>query len=192
MTPHCLIVIGASAGGVETLKRLFSIIPSNLPAAIFVTIHLSPNHPSHLPEILSGCNGFVAKNPGDEEVIEPGVIYVAPPNRHMLIEDGTAVLATGPKENRHRPAINVLFRSAAYAHGPKVIGVLLTGALDDGTSGLWTIKRRGGIAIVQDPTEALHPQMPKNAIENVAVDYVVPVADIPALLTLLCKTEVPT
>jgi len=155
-------------------------------------MHLSPNHPSHLAEIVQNTDGFVAKNPSEEETIEPGFVYVAPPNKHMFIEDGKVVLATGPKENRHRPAINVLFRSAAYVYGPKAIGVILSGTLDDGTSGLWEIKRKGGIAIVQDPADALHAQMPTNAIENVAVDYVLPVADIPRLLLSLCTAEVKT
>src|SRR5215831_303891 len=171
MKEACVVVIGASAGGVETLKALFAGMPSHFPAAIFITMHLSPNHPSHLAEIVQNADGFVAKNPSEEETIKRGFVYIAPPNRHMLIEDGKVLLMTGPKENRHRPAINVLFRSAAYAYGPKVIGVILSGALDDGTSGLWEIKRKGGIAIVQDPTEALHPGMPNNAIENVSVDY---------------------
>jgi two-component system chemotaxis response regulator CheB len=114
---------------------------------------------------------------------------VAPPNRHLVVEDGSSNVIASPKENRTRPAINPLFRTAAAAYGPRVIGVILTGVLDDGTAGLWEIKRRGGIAIVQSPDEALHPQMPQSAIANVDVDYTAPLDEIADLITSLCKCE---
>lgn len=185
-----VIVIGASAGGVEALTFLFDQMPSRLPAPMFVVQHLAPWHRSHLTEILSK-DGHEARNPLMEEPIQQGIIYVAPPNCHMLLEDGKVKAVPGPKENRQRPAINVLFRSAAQEFGPRVIGVVLSGTLDDGTCGIWDIKRRGGIAIVQDPADAAHPQMPRSVIENVNVDYVRPLAEIPQLLTSLCSVEVP-
>jgi two-component system chemotaxis response regulator CheB len=189
-TANKIVVIGGSAGALQALETLFARVPSELPATIFVVLHLASHLPSNLPRILSSLDGWVARNPMAEEKIEPGAVYVASPDRHMLIEKGRVKSVMGPKENRHRPAVNVLFRSAAYEYGGKVIGVVLSGSLDDGTSGLWEIKRRGGVAIVQDPTDAVHPWMPRSAIENADVDYVRPVAEIPELLVSLCSSEV--
>jgi two-component system chemotaxis response regulator CheB len=179
-----IIVIGASAGGVETLRRLVPLLPPDLPVSIFVVLHVLPHTRSYLPEILSR-NGFKVCHAADGSPIERGRIYIAPPNHHLLIEAGHMHLSSGPRENRHRPAVNPLFRSAALAYGPRVIGVILSGNLDDGTAGLWEIKRRSGIAIVQDPEEALHPGMPQSAISNVDVDYVVKLDELPSLLVTL-------
>lgn len=157
MPGHDIIVIGASAGGVEALVTLTRSLHRNLQAAVFVVLHIPPQSPSLLPEILSRAGQLKAVQAADDMKIEHGHIYVAPPDHHMLVERGKVRVVHGPKENRHRPAVDPLFRSAALAYGPRVIGVILTGALDDGTAGLLAVKRRGGIAIVQDPDEALYP-----------------------------------
>jgi two-component system, chemotaxis family, protein-glutamate methylesterase/glutaminase len=186
----CLIVIGTSAGGVDALRELFRSLPSNLPAAICVVMHVSPLHASHLPEILNDVSLMPVHHARSNERLEPGNVYVAPPNRHLRVTDSKTLLTTGPRENRHRPAIDPLFRSAAHAYGARTIGVVLTGGLDDGTAGLWEIKNEGGVAVVQSPEDALHPSMPRNAIENVDVDYAVPIREMAELLTTLCISEV--
>lgn len=171
MPGHDIIVIGTSSGGVEALKRLVSDIPRDLPAALFIVLHRPADSPSLLVEILESVSRLPVVSAIDGEAIKMGHIYVAPPDRHLLIEQEHIRLTRGPRENRFRPAIDPLFRSAAYAYGPRVVGVVLTGNLDDGTAGLWAIKDRGGIAIVQDPEEALYPSMPSSAMANVEVDY---------------------
>jgi two-component system chemotaxis response regulator CheB len=143
-----------------------------------------------LPEILNRAGKLKAKHPADGEAIEMGQIYIAPPDRHLLLQSERIRLTKGPKENRFRPAVDPLFRSAAYAFGPRVVGVVLTGALDDGTAGLWAIKDRGGIAVVQDPAEAEQPSMPASALANVEVDHCLPVSEIPALLLTLSQQPV--
>jgi two-component system chemotaxis response regulator CheB len=180
-----IIVIGASAGGVEALQRVISGLRPDIPAALFVVLHISPWSISRLPEILMRSGPLPASHPSNGTPIQTGHIYVAPPDQHLLLNDGHVQLGAGPKENRHRPAVNVLFRSAALAYGPRVIGLILTGALDDGTSGLWEIKQHGGKAIVQDPSDALFADMPRSALENVSVDHAVPLEEIAPLLTAL-------
>jgi two-component system chemotaxis response regulator CheB len=184
-----IVVVGASAGGMDALERLVSRLPADLPAAVFVVWHLSPGIKSVLPSVLSRAGPLRACNPEDGDPIVPGRIYVAPSDHHLLVERGYVRVTRGPKENRFRPAVDPLFRSAAYMYGPRVIGVVLSGALDDGTAGLWTIKLRGGTAIVQEPSEALHRSMPLNALENVAVDYKLPAAEIGELLGALSRQE---
>lgn len=184
-----IIVIGASAGGVDALKTLFSTLPQNLSAAIFVVIHRPPRAPSLLAEILQRRASLRINDAVDGESIQQGRVYLAPPDRHIVIEQGHLHLSAGPKENRSRPAINPLFRSAALTYGSRLVGIILTGALDDGTLGLWEIKRRGGIAIVQEPDQAQHRQMPDSAIENVAVDYRVRLAQMGPLLVSLTAQE---
>jgi len=170
---------------VDALRKLVSSLPGDLPAAVFVVLHRPPDQPSLLAEILSSAGQLPAENAIDGEPIVAGRVYVAPPDQHMLIEQNHVRLTTGPKENRFRPAIDPLFRSAAYGYGPRVIGVVLTGNLDDGTAGLWAIKDRGGIAIVQDPEEAPFPSMPRTAMSQVDVDYCLPMREIgPTLVTL--------
>jgi two-component system chemotaxis response regulator CheB len=185
-----IIVIGCSVGGVEALQRLVAPLPKDFPAAIFVVLHLAPQSTSVLPHILMRAGSLPSVHPRNGEPIRLGRIYVAPPDNHLLIEDGKIRLARGPKENRHRPAIDPLFRSAARWYGPRVIGVVLTGSLDDGTAGLLAIKKRRGIAIVQDPDDAFCGDMPRSAMEIVDVDYVVPLDRIPELLQKLVPTEV--
>jgi two-component system, chemotaxis family, protein-glutamate methylesterase/glutaminase len=185
MPGHDIVVVGASAGGVETLIKLVEKLPADLPASVFVVLHIPAQNPSLMPEILSRSGQLKAVHPMDDEAIQQRCIYVAPPDLHLLVERGRVHLLRGPKENRHRPAIDPLFRSAAAAYGPRVVGVVLTGSLDDGTAGLLAIKRLGGVAIVQDPVDALYPSMPLHALEHVDVDYKLPVSEIGPLITRL-------
>jgi len=187
---HNIVVVGASAGGVETLIKLVGSLPADLPASVLVVLHIPAQNPSLLPEILSRAGQLKAVHPKDGEAIQQGCIYVAPPDRHLLAAQGHVHLVRGPKENRLRPAIDPLFRSAAIAYGPKVVGVVLTGSLDDGTAGLRAIKRLGGVAIVQDPEEALYPSMPLSALEHVAIDYKLPVSAIGPLIVSLTRKPV--
>lgn len=184
---HDIIVVGASTGGVEALAQLAYALPSDLAAAVFVVLHVSPQATSYLPQILSRSGPLRAIHPADGEPICPGRIYVAPPDLHLMLESGRMQLVRGPRENRNRPAVDPLFRSAALAYGPRVIGIVLTGALDDGTAGLQTIKQRGGIAVVQDPKDALIPSMPESALEFVDVDYCLPLAKIGPMLARLAR-----
>jgi two-component system, chemotaxis family, protein-glutamate methylesterase/glutaminase len=184
-----IVVVGASAGGMEALQKLVSRLPRDFAGSVFIVWHLAPGAKSMLPQILSKAGPLPAVNPQDGDRIEPGRIYVAPNDHHMLLEKGTIRIARGPKENRFRPAVDPLFRSAAYIYGPRVIGVVLTGALDDGTAGLWTIKLRGGTAIVQEPSEAQVRAMPLNALDNVEVDHKLPALEIGALLGRLVREQ---
>jgi two-component system, chemotaxis family, protein-glutamate methylesterase/glutaminase len=185
METRDIIVIGASAGGLEAIKQLVANLPANLEAAVFIVWHMAPDIKGILPHVLNKQKKLYAINATDREQIVTSRIYVAPPNRHLLIEKGQVRVTHGPKENGFRPAIDPLFRSAAYHHGPRVIGIILSGSLDDGTSGLWTIKKYGGLAIVQDPLEAEVPSMPEHAIQAVAVDHIVPVSEMAPLLEKL-------
>ena len=186
-----IVVIGASAGGMEALQKLVARLPRDLPASVFIVWHLSPGAKSILPSVLSKAGPLNAVHPRDGDRIERSRIYVAPNDHHMLLENGYIRVARGPKENRFRPAIDPLFRSAAYVYGPRVIGVVLTGALDDGTAGLWTIKLRGGTTVVQEPEEALIRSMPLNALENVAVDHKLTVVEIGDLIARLVREDAP-
>ena len=183
-----IIVIGASFGGVEALKMLVSGLPKGFHASVFLVQHRTSHAPSLLPEILMKAGPLPASSPADFEPIEQGHIYVAPPGYHMILERGLVRLMRGPKESRARPAIDALFRSAAYAYGLRVVGVVLTWLLKDGTAGLWAVKDRGGTAIVQDPEEAIAPSMPQSALQNVAVDYCLPLGEIAPLLAQLAST----
>lgn len=187
-TYHDIVVIGASAGGIEALRTLLGELPPDLPASIFVVVHLSPQSPGVLPEILSRAGPLPAHLALDNAPFEHGHVYTAPPDRHLLLENEHMRLTTGPKENRARPAVDPLFRSAAYAYGPRVIGIILSGSLDDGTAGLWAVKDRGGIAIVQDPRDAMYRSMPQNALRYVRADYRLSAAEIGKLLPeLVCQ-----
>ena len=187
MANRDVIVVGASAGGVEALSRLARNLPQDLPASVFVVLHIPAQSTSLLPMILSRAGSLPASHPEDGERIENGRIYVAPPDRHLMIEPGRIRVVRGPTENRHRPAIDPLFRSAARAYGPRVIGVILTGTLDDGTAGLVAVKIAGGLAVVQDPSDAFCAGMPKSALRYVEVDYVLPLREIGPLLTRLSR-----
>ena len=191
MPNHDIIVVGTSAGGVEALQILVRELPCDLPAAVFIVLHVAPTGPSLLDEILTRAGPLVATQGIDGEMITPGHIYVAGPDHHLLVEPGHVRVTRGPKEHRFRPAIDVLFRSAAYAYGPRVIGVILTGALDDGTAGLWAVKDQGGLAVVQDPLDALHASMPLSAMRHVAVDHCVPLAKLAPTLVRLASEPAP-
>jgi two-component system, chemotaxis family, protein-glutamate methylesterase/glutaminase len=184
---HDIVTIGASSGGVEALMKLVRRLPPDLPAAVFVVNHLSEIFPSALPRILKRAGPLAAAHPKDGDQIESGRIYVAPPTFHMLLEPGHIRVVRGPKENRHRPAVDPLFRTAARAYGSRVVGVVLTGALNDGTAGLLAVKRRGGVAVVQDPDEAPVSGMPQSALEYVDVDHCLPLEKIAPLLVRLSR-----
>jgi len=169
--PPALVVVGSSAGGIEALTTLVCNLPRDIPAAFFVVVHIPSEAPSVLPEILSRAGSLPASSARDGAPIEHGHIYIAPPNHHLLLTSDAMRLTRGPSENRHRPAIDPLFRSAALSFGSRVVGVILSGALDDGTVGLLAIKRAGGVAMVQDPTTATFPSMPTSALTYVPVDW---------------------
>ena len=174
MPDHDIVVVGASAGGVEALAGLAASLPTGLPAAVFVVLHVPSTGTSALPDILARKGPLPASHVKGGEPIEPGRIYIAPPDHHLLLRQGHMHLSRGPRENGHRPAVDPLFRSAAREYATRVVGVILSGALDDGTAGLLAIKSRGGVAVVQDPGDAIYPGMPGNALEVVKVDHVVP------------------
>jgi two-component system chemotaxis response regulator CheB len=182
-----VVVIGASAGGVETLRVLVSRFPRDFPAAVFIVLHTSAGAPNLLTGLLLRTSTLPVETAANGKAIESGHIYVAPPDNHLLVQRGHMELVHGPAENGHRPAIDVLFHSAAHSHGSRVIGVVLTGYLDDGTAGLDTIKRHGGTAVVQNPDDAIASSMPQHAIDNVEVDYVAAAADIPGLLASIIR-----
>ena len=186
-----IVVIGASTGGVAALIELVKVLPADFPAPIFVVMHVPADSPSILPQLLNSVSALQARHPQDGEVVEAGVIYVARPDHHLLLEGNRVLVTRGPKENRFRPSIDALFRSAAYTYGPRVTGVVLTGYLDDGTSGLWSVQRMGGVAVVQAPYDAEQPSMPTNALEFVAADYIVPLAQLGALLVRLTQERAP-
>lgn len=186
MKPNTLVVIGASAGGVEALRSLVAGLPEQLEAAICVVLHTPADSASGLPSILARAGRLPAEHARDGQPLRAGCILVAPPDRHLSVLDGKVRVARGPKENGHRPAIDPLFRSAARAAGEGVIGVVLSGVLDDGAAGLQAISNGGGLVIVQDPADALFDAMPMSAIERVGrPDHVVPAQELGSLIGLL-------
>jgi two-component system chemotaxis response regulator CheB len=185
---HDIIVIGASAGGIESLITLTGELPADFPAAVFVVVHFPAQSTSVLPRILTRSGPLPATHAQHGEAIRPGRIYVAVPDHHLLVRQGVIHVVRGSKENRCRPAIDPLFRSAALAYGPRVVGVILSGTLGDGTAGLLSVKQRGGVAIVQDPADAMFPDMPRNALEYIKADYVAPLQEIARVLVDLVHT----
>lgn len=186
-----MIVIGTSAGGVEALSVLVRGFPADLEASVFVVLHTAPESPGVLADILARIGPLPAVTVQTAARIQPGTIYVARPDYHLVIEPGRVRSTKGPRENRFRPAVDPLFRSAAQTYGPRVIGVVLTGGLDDGTAGLWAVKHLGGTAVVQDPADAFAPSMPKSAMQHVTVDHCVPLVEIAPLLVRLSREAVP-
>jgi two-component system, chemotaxis family, protein-glutamate methylesterase/glutaminase len=183
-----VIVVGTSAGGVEALKALFSGLPADLDAIVLVVLHIAPTSPGYLPVAFGKAGPLPCVHPKQGQRLEKGHIYLAPPDHHMLVEArGTIRLSRGPKENRSRPAVDPLFRSAALAFGAKVIGVILTGNLDDGTAGLLAVKQSGGTTVVQSPVDAEAPSMPLNAARHVKIDHQVSLSEMAPLLARLTK-----
>jgi two-component system chemotaxis response regulator CheB len=180
-----IVVIGGSAGALEPLRALVAAMPADLPASIFVVLHLAPSTPTVLPQMLSRGSRIAAREAVDGEPIEQGRIYVAAADRHLLVRDGHVLVTRGPTENRARPAIDPLFRSAARAFGSRVVGVVLSGYLDDGAAGLYAVKAAGGATVVQAPDDALVPNMPLAALEAVHADHVIRADEIGALLVRL-------
>jgi two-component system chemotaxis response regulator CheB len=185
-----LVVIGASAGGIDAVRAILAALPRELPASVCVVLHTSADSPGILDRIFAGVGTLRAVAVEGTERMRPGTIYVPPPDHHLVVAPSTVSATRGPRENRFRPAIDPLFRSAAQAYGPRVIGVILTGGLDDGTAGLWAVKRMGGVAVVQDPDDALVPSMPRSALAHVAVDHCAPLADIASLITRLATEDI--
>jgi two-component system chemotaxis response regulator CheB len=190
MTHAQIVVIGASAGGLEALRALITDLPGDFAVPICVVMHMSPQSPGLLHEILGRSTQLSVVKAADRDRLKPGTIYLPPPDCHLTVEPGRVRVSKGPRENLFRPAIDPLFRSAAQVYGPAAIGVILTGNLDDGTAGLWAIKQMGGVAVVQDPADSLFPSMPRTAIRHVNVDHIVPRAAIPALLGRLVAAPV--
>lgn len=187
---HDVVVVGTSAGGVQALKALAAGMPANYGGSIFVVIHTAPDSPGLLPQILERGGPLPARYPDDGEAIEPGHIYLAPPDQHLVIRPGHLHLSRGPRENASRPSVNPLFRSAARSYGPRVVGVILTGTLDDGTAGLIAVEEAGGVTIVQDPDDADFRDMPESALAFVDADHVLPLAEIPRCVVSLSQRPV--
>lgn len=191
-TRYDIIVIGASMGGFEALRQLISEFPADLAAAVFVVLHISSDHESSLAAIF-GRNAKVPVVPAkDHDLIKRGHVYIAVPDFHLRIDGKHVLLDHGPKHNFHRPAVDPLFSSAAKEYGQRVVGVVLTGALDDGTVGLMDIKRFGGMTVVQDPKDAVNPSMPASALSCVPIDHCVPLSEMGSLLSSLAGQSVDT
>jgi two-component system chemotaxis response regulator CheB len=185
-TGHDIVVVGTSAGGLDALDKLIGQLPTDLAASIFIVQHMAPeNSGAALTRRLSRHAAFQAKLAAEGERFIRGRIYIAPPDNHLLLTKDRLMVRKGARENRSRPGIDPLFRSAAVAHGSRVVGVLLTGALDDGTAGLIAVQRCGGVTVVQDPSDAAYPGMPQSALDNLDVDFCVPLAAMGPLLARL-------
>jgi two-component system, chemotaxis family, protein-glutamate methylesterase/glutaminase len=189
MPARDIIVIGASAGGTDAIRKLVAGFPPDLPASVFVTIHVPGNRGGILPAVITSAGPLVAVHPQDGEPIRHGRIYVAPPDYHLLIRSDHVHLGHGPRENLQRPCINVMFRSAATSYGERVAGVLLTGLLDDGAAGLWEIQQHNGATVVQEPEEAVYRSMPDSAIRGLNVQYIERIAQMGPLLTRLANAN---
>jgi two-component system chemotaxis response regulator CheB len=185
------VVVGASAGGVAAIRTLVAGLPADFPGRILVVLHIPPSGGNALASILSRSTSLKVRLAANQDQLEPGLVLVARADHHLVVVDDTVLLTRGPQENGHRPAVDVLFRSAARSLGPRTIAVVLSGALDDGSAGLRAIRARGGIGVVQDPEDAQYSGMPSNAVRAADPEYVLPVADIPAVLAQLVTEEVP-
>lgn len=185
--PRDLVVVGASAGGVEALRLIVASLPRDFPGAVCVVLHIPPQAPSVLPRILGRAGRIRCVAAEDGMALTGGTLYVAPPDHHLLVEPGRVRVLRGPRENGHRPAVDPLFRTAAHSYGRRVVGVVLSGNLDDGTRGLREIVRQGGVAVAQAPDDAPFPSMPKSAIAHVAVAHVLAVPSIGPLLVDLAR-----
>jgi len=184
---HDIVVIGGSAGAIDPLVNLFAELPHRCPAALFVVVHTSADNSGALAGILARAGAFPVAYAKDGQSIREGRAYIAPPDHHLLVGKDKVALTRGPRENGFRPAVDPLFYSAARSYGSRVIGVILSGGMDDGTYGMTIIKEHGGIAVVQNPDEALINGMPLSAIKNVEVDHIVRIRELPELLTELAN-----
>lgn len=185
-----VVVIGASLGGVEALQSIAAGLPAGFAAPIVVAMHIGAR-PSLMPRLLAGRGALPVHAAGHGQTLQAGHVYIAPADHHVLVDGPLLRLSQGPKEHHARPAVDPLFRSAALSRGTAVIGVVLTGMLDDGTAGLQAVKAAGGIAVVQDPDDAVAPGMPRSALRHVAVDHCRPLAAIPRLLARLAAEPAP-
>jgi two-component system, chemotaxis family, protein-glutamate methylesterase/glutaminase len=185
-----IIVIGGSAGALGPLVQIAAAMPKDIPASFLVVLHASADSPGLLPRIIGRSSALEVRHAVDGEALERGTMYLAPPDRHLLLRPEGIEVGRGPRENRSRPAIDPLFRTAARSFGPRVVGVLLSGMLNDGTYGLMIIRQSGGIAIVQDPRQAEFPDMPASAIDDVEVDHVLPAIEIANRLKELVEQPV--
>jgi len=172
-----IVVIGASSGGIDALREVLGGLSESVPAAVAAVIHIGPYSAAHLPDSFRRWSVLPVDYARDGEAFRPGAVYLAPPDRHLLVHGERILLSHGPRENFTRPAVDPLFRTAAEVFGPLTIGVVLSGNLSDGTAGLWDVKRRGGITVVQDPREAEYPGMPQSAAQHVPVDHCVSVRE---------------
>lgn len=186
-----VVVVGASAGGVEALRDLVGLLPHDFPAAVLIVLHVPPMSRSALPDILNRAGPLHARHAHNQDDLVPGKVLVAPADKHLIVYDHAVTLSAGPTENGHRPAIDVLFRTAARALGPRVMSVVLSGALDDGTAGSVAVKLRGGTCLAQDPDDALHRSMPQCAISAGAIDIVGAVPELAGALVELAGQPVP-
>ena len=189
MTNRNAVVIGASSGGVDALRTLLNSLPSDFPAGVCAVLHLAASSPGSLPDVFSRGCALPVSTAQDGEAFEPGRVYLAPPDRHLLLKPGRLRVVRGPRENRARPAIDPLFRSAAVAYGSRLVGVILTGLLDDGSSGLAAVGRCGGVTVVQDPGDAAFPDMPLSALHAAGADHCVGLRQLPELLDRLVREE---
>lgn len=190
--PHEIVIVGASAGGLQPLSDILSALPADFPASLFVVLHLPPDSDSQLADILGRRSELPVRWADDQQPVQPGVVYVAPANQHLLVNRGQTRVLFGARESGARPSIDVLFRSAAVAYGSQVVGVVLSGTQDDGARGLLAVKRCGGVAVVLDPDHASEPEMPRNAIRAVDVDYCLGAQEIaPLLIDLAHRTTRP-
>jgi two-component system chemotaxis response regulator CheB len=187
MPNHDVIVIGGSAGALEPLKRIVELLPDTLAASVFIVIHTKAEGDGVLPEILRRRTRIGVAFARDHDPIEPRRIYIAPPNCHLLVARSEVRVVRGPRENGFRPAVDPLFRTAATTFGARVVGVVLSGALGDGAYGLSVIKHHGGVAVVQDPSDATFNSMPYRALAAVDADYVAAADDIAAIIARLCS-----
>jgi two-component system chemotaxis response regulator CheB len=188
---HDIVVVGASAGGIPAITTLLAGLQADLPASVLIVLHVAPDAGGFLPRVFGAASALPVRFAEDGAALAHGEVRVAPPDRHLLVEPGVIRVVRGPRENRFRPAIDPLFRSAAWAYGPRVIGVLLSGMLNDGSAGLWAIRSCGGTVIVQDPADARFSEMPQNALDALPVDHCLPAARIAPLVAELVRKPAP-